>query len=61
MKDLTLQQLNDLYVCVSTRSEHIFEGYNELTIDDAPGHILDESYRLGNLLDLIYLEIKSRH
>jgi len=58
MKSLTTQQLNDLYVCVGSRSQYIFKGYNELTIEDAPKHVLDEADRLQELLDLIWLELK---
>jgi hypothetical protein len=54
MKDLTTQQLNDLYVCVSTRSQDILKDYNELTVEDAPKHVLDEADRLQELLDLIW-------
>jgi len=36
MNNLTTQQLSDLYVCVSTRSQDILKGYNELTVEDAP-------------------------
>ena len=60
MKDLTTQQLNDLYVCVGTRSQDLFKGYNELTVEDAPKHLLDEADRLQDLMDLIYLELKTR-
>jgi len=60
MKDLTTQQLNDLYVCVGTRSQDLFKGYNEITVEDAPKHVLDEADRLQDLMDLIYLELKTR-
>lgn len=58
MKDLTLQQLNDLYVCVSSRSQEILKGYNEITVEDAPKDVLDEADRLQELLDLIWLTLK---
>jgi hypothetical protein len=58
MNNLTTQQLNDLYVCVSTRCQDILKGYNEITVEDAPKHVLDESDRLQELLDLIWLELK---
>jgi hypothetical protein len=60
MNNLTTQQLNDLYVCVGTRSQDLFKGYNELTVEDAPKHLLDEADRLQDLMDLIYLELKTR-
>lgn len=58
MNNLTTQQLNDLYVCVSSRSQEILKGYNELTIEDAPKHVLDEADRLQDLMDLIWLTLK---
>ncbi len=60
MNNLTTQQLNDLYVCVGSRAQDIFKGYNEITVEDAPKHVLDEADRLQKLLDLIYLELKTR-
>jgi hypothetical protein len=60
MKNLTTQQLNDLYVCVGSRSQHIFKDYNELTVEGAPKDVLDEADRLQSLMDLIYLELKTR-
>ena len=58
MNNLTTKQLEDLYICVSTRSQDILKGYNELTVEDAPKHVLDEADRLQELLDLIWLELK---
>jgi hypothetical protein len=58
MNNLTEQQLNDLYICVSTRSQNILKGYNELTVENAPNDVLDEADRLQELLDLIWLELK---
>ena len=58
MNNLTTQQLNDLYVCVSTRSQEILKGYNELTVEDAPKDVLDEADRLQDLMDLIWLTLK---
>ena len=58
MNNLTEQQLNDLYICVGTRSQNILKGYNERTVEDAPKDVLDEADRLQELLDLIWLELK---
>jgi hypothetical protein len=60
MNNLSTKQLNDLYVCVSIRAQDIFKGYNEITVEDAPKHVLDEADRLQDLMDLIYLELKTR-
>lgn len=58
MNNLTTKQLEDLYICVSTRSQDILKGYNELTVEGAPKDVLDEADRLQELLDLIWLELK---
>ena len=60
VKKLTIQQLNDLYVCVGNRIHSIFEKYNELTIENAPKHLVEEAERLYELSDLIFSELKTR-
>ena len=60
MNNLTIQQLNDLHYCVGSRYEEIFKGYNELTEELMPKHLLDEANRLLVLLDIIYHHIKTK-
>jgi hypothetical protein len=60
MENLTIQQLNDLHYCVGSRYREIFKGYNELTEELMPMHLLEEANRLIVLLDIIYHHIKTK-
>ena len=59
MKDLNIQQLNDLQYCIGIRYREIFKGYHELNEDAIPIHLLEEANRLLELSDIIYLELKT--
>lgn len=55
---LTIKELNDVYISVSTRVKTLLSLYNEVTIEKAPKHVMEEVDRLEAILDKIFIQVK---
>ena len=56
--ELTVKELNDVYISVSTRIKTLLSLYNEVTIEKAPKSVMDEVDRLEGILDKIFTQLK---